>query len=213
METKLERILLTIKNSGKNIDDPFIQDYIDGEIEAMEHRGNTFKKKSNDPNNTQLQKEAYKSFEELTRREADRIRSCFGRIPIHNEILNDLQEEVDNNPLVGLEKFKKYIRENWKDIALIGGRVMSIAGLIADIVSLVRNTTKKSNASHSVQKTGSDVGEKVSPLVGKITTENGKIMSWIADHPGIAIMGFVLLIIGKEECKKQDKVWFPRSET
>lgn len=38
-------------------------------------------------------------------------------MPIHNEVLNELQEEVDN-PLVGLEKLKKNIRENWKDIAL-----------------------------------------------------------------------------------------------
>ena len=119
-EGKLDQMLNTLKVDKMDVDDDYAKDYIDGEIQAVEDWGDEYKNKANDPNSIELQKKSYETFERFCRKEADRIRLAFRRKPIHNEALDTIQEEVDNNPLVGLEKFKKYIRENWRDIAVIG---------------------------------------------------------------------------------------------
>ena len=77
---------------------------------------------------------------------------------------------------------------------MIARLVIGIAGLIANVVSLIRNTTRK--AAHLTQKTGSNIEADFSPAIGKILTNTGKVMYWIADHLLIAVGVLVLLIFG-----------------
>ena len=73
----------------------------------------------------------YKNVSEVAKLKADSIRMKDGLKPEHEEAINMVENEIENNDLSRLERFKKWAKENLVGISAIA---ISIAGIITTII-------------------------------------------------------------------------------
>ena len=128
----------------ENIPVEEVKEYILGNIESLEEQANDFYNKADEyrERNEEAHKE-YLNAGKVLDNEAELLRLKFNIKPKERRTIDRIKKEVDINPLVSLEKFKKYIRENWKEIGLIASLALGTVGMILNSISISRNRVKK----------------------------------------------------------------------
>ena len=154
--------------------------------------------------------ETYKAYSKECLVESDRLQIKFNLKHIHEETLNVIQNEVDNNHGVKFEKYIKIVKDNF--IAL-SGLFITVGGVITAIAIALRNGTRSFAA--AAHKTGTSVDKILSPVLGVIAdilskTLHGisKILSWLSNNLGILLLGIILIATQVVKSKIKKKVEF-----
>ena len=117
---------------------------IGGEVENgmkfLEIQAKDFEEKADGTENP-LKKSNYEMYKERAEFEADRMRTNLLKTkPVHPQTEKAIQTETDNNPKVGFEKYKYFVKRNFIGIS---GLLIGLAGVIATIVFAIRSGVKK----------------------------------------------------------------------
>ena len=116
------------------------------------------------------------SLEKTARLQADFKRLKNNEKPIHEETLEIINDEIQENDLTKLERFKNWAREN-----LIGSSAIaiSIAGIITTVIiagrKAVKNTAKGVG---TVAKALFNLGKKLGPLIAPMLNILATAVSW-----------------------------------
>ena len=125
--------------------------------------------------------------EKATRLQADNIRLQLGERPIHDETLEIIKNETNENDLGKLEKFKEFAKRNIVGLSAVA---ITIAGVITTIVVAAKNAVKKgANFTKKLAKKIYELGKKLGPLLAPILNVLGKIvemgargLGWLAGN-------------------------------
>ena len=116
------------------------------------------------------------SLEKTARLQADFERLKNNEKPIHEETLDIINDEIQENDLSKLERFKRWARENLIGFSAIA---ISIAGIITTVViagrKAVKNTAKGVGR---VAKALFNLGKKLGPLIAPILNILATAVSW-----------------------------------
>ena len=134
-------------------------------------------------------------YKERTEFEADRMRTkLLEKKPVHPQTEKAIETETDNNPKVGFEKYKDFVKRNFIGIS---GLLIGLAGVIATIVFAIRSGVKK--AGSSTQRAGNSIEKSLGSILGQIARNTGKVMSWFGDHLMILVRLVVMFILGMKK--------------
>ena len=146
-----------------------------------------------------MESSRYESYERTCRIEVDRVRIYNKIKPIHTDANEAIQKETENNQGTAFERYKDFVKKNFIGIA---GLLITIGGVITSVALAMRNGTKRvanttQKAKNSVEKVSGPIGN----ILGQILKNNGRIMSWFADHLMVLLLvvGFVIFKIKKNK--------------
>ena len=116
------------------------------------------------------------SLEKTARLQADFERLKNNEKPIHEETLNIINDEVRENDLSRLERFKQWARENLIGFSAIA---ISIAGIITTVVIAGRKAVKETaKGVGTVAKALFNLGKKLGPLIAPMLNILATAVSW-----------------------------------
>ena len=116
------------------------------------------------------------SLEKTARLQADFERLKNNEKPIHDETLNIINDEVRENDLSKLERFKQWARENLIGFSAIA---ISIAGIITTVVIAGRKAVKETaKGVGTVAKALFNLGKKLGPLIAPMLNILATAVSW-----------------------------------
>ena len=116
------------------------------------------------------------SLEKTARLQADFERLKNNEKPIHDETLDIINDEVRENDLSKLERFKRWARENLIGFSAIA---ISIAGIITTVVIAGRKAVKDTaKGVGRVAKALFNLGKKLGPLIAPILNVLATAVSW-----------------------------------
>ena len=116
------------------------------------------------------------SLEKTARLQADFERLKNNEKPIHEETLNIINDEVRENDLSRLERFKQWARENLIGFSAIA---ISIAGIITTVVIAGRKAVKDTaKGVGRVAKALFNLGKKLGPLIAPMLNILATAVSW-----------------------------------
>ena len=116
------------------------------------------------------------SLEKTARLQADFERLKNNKKPIHDETLNIINDEVRENDLSKLERFKQWARENLTGFSAIA---ISIAGIITTVVIAGRKAVKETaKGVGTVAKALFNLGKKLGPLIAPTLNILATAVSW-----------------------------------
>ena len=116
------------------------------------------------------------SLEKTARLQADFERLKNNEKPIHEETLDIINDEVRENDLSKLERFKQWARENLIGFSAIA---ISIAGIITTVVIAGRKAVKETaKGVGRVAKALFNLGKKLGPLIAPILNILATAVSW-----------------------------------
>lgn len=155
-------------------------------INALEIQADHWKESAKNTVNEKTEK-LYKAMEKATRLQADNIRLQLGERPIHDETLEIIKNETNENDLGKLEKFKEFAKRNIVGLSAVA---ITIAGVITTIVVAAKNAVKKgANFTKKLAKKIYELGKKLGPLLAPILNVLGKIvemgargLGWLAGN-------------------------------
>ena len=116
------------------------------------------------------------SLEKTARLQADFERLKNNEKPVHKETLDIINDEVQENDLSRLERFKQWARENLIGFSAIA---ISIAGIITTVVIAGRKAVKETaKGVGSVAKALFNLGKKLGPLIAPMLNILATAVSW-----------------------------------
>ena len=116
------------------------------------------------------------SLEKTARLQADFERLKNNEKPIHDETLDIINDEVRENDLSKLERFKQWARENLIGFSAIA---ISIAGIITTVVIAGRKAVKETaKGVGTVAKALFNLGKKLGPLIAPMLNILATAVSW-----------------------------------
>ena len=116
------------------------------------------------------------SLEKTAKLQADFERLKNNEKPIHDETLDIINDEIQENDLTKLERFKQWARENLVGFSAIA---ISIAGIITTVVIAGRKAVKETaNGVGKVAKALFNLGKKLGPLIAPILNILATAVSW-----------------------------------
>ena len=116
------------------------------------------------------------SLEKTARLQADFERLKNNEKPVHKETLNIINNEVRENDLSRLERFKQWARENLIGFSAIA---ISIAGIITTVVIAGRKAVKETaKGVGRVAKALFNLGKKLGPLIAPMLNILATAVSW-----------------------------------
>ena len=116
------------------------------------------------------------SLEKTARLQADFERLKNNEKPIHDETLDIINDEVRENDLSKLERFKQWARENLIGFSAIA---ISIAGIITTVVIAGRKAVKETaKGVGKVAKALFNLGKKLGPLIAPMLNILATAVSW-----------------------------------
>ena len=116
------------------------------------------------------------SLEKTARLQADFERLKNNKKPVHKETLNIINDEVRENDLSRLERFKQWARENLIGFSAIA---ISIAGIITTVVIAGRKAVKETaKGVGKVAKALFNLGKKLGPLIAPMLNILATAVSW-----------------------------------
>ena len=116
------------------------------------------------------------SLEKTARLQADFERLKNNEKPVHEETLDIINDEVRENDLSKLERFKQWARENLIGFSAIA---ISIAGIITTVVIAGRKAVKDTaKGVGRVAKALFNLGKKLGPLIAPILNILATAVSW-----------------------------------
>ena len=96
--------------------------------------------------------------------------------PEHEEANSIIEEEVRNNDLIRLEKFKRWAKDNLVGVSALA---ISIAGITTTIVIGARKALKKgAQATGKFAKAVYNLGKKLGPLLAPILNIIAQAITW-----------------------------------
>ena len=130
----------------------------------------------NEVEKAKLELSKIESLEKTARLQADFERLKNNEKPIHDETLDIINDEVRENDLSKLERFKQWARENLIGFSAIA---ISIAGIITTVVIAGRKAVKESaKGVGKVAKALFNLGKKLGPLIAPILNILATAVSW-----------------------------------
>ena len=161
-----------------------------GRIEGFKKDYKHWKMKS-ELENAEPQKSIYKSFSEIAKLRADKMRLENNEKPISEEGLKILNENAEESDLGRLEKFKKWAKENLLGLSAVA---ISVAGIITAIVIRARNALKQgAKAVGNLGKAIANIGKNFGAVISAVLNLISQILSWGAK--GIAFLAKNLWIL------------------
>ena len=116
------------------------------------------------------------SLEKTARLQADFERLKNNEKPIHDETLDIINDEIQENDLSKLERFKQWARENLIGFSAIA---ISIAGIITTVIIAGRKAVKDTaKGVGKVAKALFNLGKKLGPLIAPILNILATAVSW-----------------------------------
>ena len=116
------------------------------------------------------------SLEKTAKLQADFERLKNNKKPIHDETLDIINDEVRENDLSKLERFKQWARENLIGFSAIA---ISIAGIITTVVIAGRKAVKETaKGVGTVAKALFNLGKKLGPLIAPMLNILATAVSW-----------------------------------
>ena len=117
-----------------------------------------------------------KSLEKTARLQADFERLKNNEKPIHDETLNIINDEIQENDLSKLERFKQWAKENLIGFSAVA---ISIAGIITTVVMAGREAIKNTaKGAGRVAKALFNLGKKLGLLIAPILNILATAVSW-----------------------------------
>ena len=133
------------------------------------------------------------SLEKTARLQADNERLKNNEKPIHEETLEIINDEIQENDLSKLERFKNWARENLIGFSAIA---ISIAGIITTVVIAGRKAVKETAKSvGTLAKALFNLGKKLGPLIAPILNILATAVSWGAKGLEFLSKNLWLLVI------------------
>ena len=130
----------------------------------------------NEVEKAKLELSKIESLEKTARLQADFERLKNNEKPIHDETLDIINDEIQENDLTKLERFKQWARENLIGFSAIA---ISIAGIITTVVIAGRKAVKESaKGVGKVAKALFNLGKKLGPLIAPILNILATAVSW-----------------------------------
>ena len=122
------------------------------------------------------QKEIYKSFADVAKLQADKMRIENNMRPESEEGIQILNEEVDNSDLGRLERFKRWSKDNLLGLSAVA---ISIAGILTTIITAGRKSLKSSaKAVGNLGKALINIGKNFGVLISSLLNLVGNILAW-----------------------------------
>ena len=116
------------------------------------------------------------SLEKTARLQADFERLKNNEKPVHEETLDIINDEIQENDLTKLERFKRWARENLIGFSAIA---ISIAGIITTVVIAGRKAVKDTaKGVGRVAKALFNLGKKLGPLIAPMLNILATAVSW-----------------------------------
>ena len=116
------------------------------------------------------------SLEKTAKLQADFERLKNNEKPIHDETLDIINDEIQENDLTKLERFKQWARENLIGFSAIA---ISIAGIITTVVIAGRKAVKETaKGVGTVAKALFNLGKKLGPLIAPMLNILATAVSW-----------------------------------
>ena len=142
-----------------------------GKVEKLLEKGSTEEVEKAKSEITKLE-----SLEKTARLQADFERLKNNKKPIHNETLDIINDEIQENDLSKLERFKQWAKENLIGFSAIA---ISIAGIITTVVIAGRKAVKDTaKGVGRVAKALYNLGKKLGPLIAPILNILATAVSW-----------------------------------
>ena len=122
------------------------------------------------------QKEIYKSFADIAKLQADKMRLENNMRPESKEGIQILNEEVDNSDLGRLERIKRWLKDNLLGLSGIG---IAVAGILTTIIIASRKALKQgAKAVGNLGKALINIGKNFGALISSLLTLVGSILAW-----------------------------------
>ena len=116
------------------------------------------------------------SLEKTARLQADNERLKNNEKPIHDETLEIINDEIQNNDLGILERFKEWAKNNLIGLSAIA---ITIAGIVTTVVIAGRRAVKSAaKATGKLAKALVNIGKKLGPLVAPLLNLMAQAISW-----------------------------------
>ena len=116
------------------------------------------------------------SLEKTARLQADNERLKNNEKPIHDETLEIINDETQNNDLGKLEKFKEWAKNNLIGLSAIA---ITIAGIVTTVVIAGRKAAKSAaKATGKLAKALVNIGKKLGPLIAPLLNLMAQAISW-----------------------------------
>ena len=130
----------------------------------------------NEVEKAKLELSKLESLEKTARLQADFERLKNNEKPVHEETLDIINDEVRENDLSKLERFKQWARENLIGFSAIA---ISIAGIITTVVIAGRKAVKETaKGVGTVAKALFNLGKKLGPLIAPMLNILATAVSW-----------------------------------
>ena len=116
------------------------------------------------------------SLEKTARLQADNERLKNNEKPIHDETLEIINDEIQNNGLGKLERFKEWAKRNLVGLSAIA---ITIAGIVTTVVIAGRRAVKSAaKATGKLAKALVNIGKKLGPLLAPLLNLMAQAISW-----------------------------------
>ena len=130
----------------------------------------------NEVEKAKLELSKIESLEKTAKLQADFERLKNNEKPIHDETLEIINDEIQENDLTKLERFKQWARENLIGFSAIA---ISIAGIITTVVIAGRKAVKETaKGVGKVAKALFNLGKQLGPLIAPILNILATAVSW-----------------------------------
>ena len=130
----------------------------------------------NEVERAKLELSKIESLEKTAKLQADFERLKNNEKPIHDETLDIINDEIQENDLSKLERFKQWARENLIGFSAIA---ISIAGIITTVVIAGRKAVKETaKGVGTVAKALFNLGKKLGPLIAPMLNILATAVSW-----------------------------------
>ena len=181
VKERVKQINNDIKELNQN--DPDYEKRVTLNIQALRTHAKNFELKAQRLKDGS-QKDRLKIFQKVTEIEIDKINLKIDKPLEYQETLRILDNEVENNPGVKWEKFKKWVKENkWGVLSVTFG----VGSFIASIIMAVRNAVK------TVAKGTSSFGQSVVKVLKKLGPVFAAIGSILLTALGIISQALMFL--------------------
>ena len=116
------------------------------------------------------------SLEKTARLQADNERLKNNEKPIHDETLEIIDDEIQNNDLGRFERFKEWAKSNLIGISAIA---ITIGGIVTTVVLAGRRAVKSAaKATGKLAKALVNIGKKLGPLIAPLLNLMAQAISW-----------------------------------
>ena len=116
------------------------------------------------------------SLEKTARLQADNERLKNNEKPIHDETLEIIDDEIQNNDLGKFEKFKEWAKRNLVGLSAIA---ITIGGIVTTVVIAGRGAVKSAaKATGKLAKALVNIGKKLGPLIAPLLNLMAQAISW-----------------------------------